>query len=631
MSNSSPKKKFNHRLLVSGFGCLLVVLHYFIFSQFLPNANGKLGHDHSYNFPLLLDGYYWFLNNGFLTAPWFTPSFCGGMPLLANPANFYFSLPQFFTFFINPLSSIKLTFILFAGLGFWGFYWLLHRIFHTHVWTALLGGTLFLFNGFYAHRFIIGHMEFHSFMLVPLLAYVLIKPIQTERFHWRWHLGRDGIIGALLISYMFHSGMTQIIIPAMMAVILIALIQGILEAPHSTLIWFWIKFVFASIFSLSLSAAKLVGAFSFLSSFPRDTYLLPGVDGVFKLLFLAGKILTFGGVYVAPEERLSNNQWALGRHEFEFGLTVVPFVIIGLGLLFSIPSLRAAVRQRIRLKPCVYLFFITFLLVIPLLLNFYSPAWNQVLKSIPIIQNLSNLLRWFIMYIPIVALLTAVAIEKSDWFKRQRRLVVLISIGIIIVLNITTERDYYHSETYDPNPILGAYAHAKNTRTPPTISHIGVYEDAWGKAIRPLFRNDALINGHSQLLCYEPMFGFLLEFFPFKTIRSGPTVSANGELLNLKNPACYLYSKENQCVPGDHFRVDQIQQAQKFINFRPFHYEISTAQKFANLLNLAALWSVILFGGGYCVFMIGPKIRKQRTDPQSKRPRAAIKRKRRGH
>jgi len=127
------------------------------------------------------------------------------------------------------------------------------------------------------------------------------------------------------------------------------------------------------------------------------------------------------------------------------------------------------------------------------------------------------------------------------------------------------------------------------------------------------------------------MFGFLLEFFPFKTIRSGPTVSANGELLNLKNPACYLYSKENQCVPGDHFRVDQIQQAQKFINFRPFHYEISTAQKFANLLNLAALWSVILFGGGYCVFMIGPKIRKQRTDPQSKRPRAAIKRKRRGH
>ncbi len=613
ISNSFLKNIFNHRLLIAGFGCLLVVLHYFIFSQFLPNANGKLGHDHSYNFPLLLDGYYWFLNNGFLTVPWFTPSFCGGMPLLANPATFYLSLPQLFSFFINPLSSIKLTFILFAGIGFWGFYWLLHRIFHTHVWTALLGGTLFLFNGFYAHRFIIGHMEFHSFMLVPLVAYLLIKPIQTERIHWRWHLGRDVIMGALLISYMFYSGMTQIIIPTMMVVILIGLIQGILESPHFNLKWFSIKFAFASIFSLSLSASKLVGALSFLSSFPRDTYLLPGVDGVFKLILLAGKILTFGGIYIAPEEGLSNNQWPMGRHEYEFGLTVVPFVIIGLGLLFSIPSLRAAVRQHIQLKSCLYLFFITFLLMIPLLLNFYSPAWNQVLKSIPIVQNLSNLLRWFIMYIPTIALLTAVAIEKSDWFKRQRRLVVLISIGIIIVLNVTTERDYYHSETYDPNPILGAYARTKIKRTPPTISHIIVYENAAGEIVRPLFRNDALINGHSQLLCYEPIFGFRLEFFPFKTIRPDPTLSANGEVLNLKNPACYLYPKENQCVPGDHFRVDQKQEAQKFINFRPFHYEISTAQKIANLLNLAALWSVILFGGGYCFFIIGPKIRKQLT------------------
>jgi len=456
-------------------------------------------------------------------------------------------------------------------------------------------------------------MEYHSFMLVPLVAYFLIKPIQTERIHWRWHLGRDVIMGALLISYMFYSGMTQIIIPAMMVVILIGLIQGILESPHFNLKWFSIKFAFASIFSLSLSASKLVGALSFLSSFPRDTYLLPGVDGVFKLLLLAGKILTFGGIYIAPEEGLSNIQWTIGRHEYEFGLTVVPFVIIGLGLLFSIPSLRAAVRQHIQLKSCLYLFLITFLLMIPLLLNFYSPAWNQVLKSIPIVQNLSNLLKWFIMYIPTIALLTAVAIEKSDWLKRQRRLVVLISIGIIIVLNITTERDYYHSETYDPNPILGAYALTKKKRTPPTISHIIVYENAAGKIVRPLSRNDALINGHSQLLCYEPMFGFLLEFFPFKTIQPDPTLSGNGEVLNLKNPACYLYPKENQCVPGDHFRVDQKQEAQKFINFHPFHYEISTAQKIANLLNLAALWSVILFGGGYCFFIIGPKIGKQLT------------------
>src|SRR3972149_9515337 len=92
-------------------GSLAIAIHYLIFMQFFPNEHGKLGHDYAYNLPLLLDGYYWYLHNGFWSVPWFTPSFCGGMPLIANPATFYFSVPQFLTFFINPLTAVRTTFL----------------------------------------------------------------------------------------------------------------------------------------------------------------------------------------------------------------------------------------------------------------------------------------------------------------------------------------------------------------------------------------------------------------------------------------------------------------------------------------------------------------------------------------
>ncbi|MBF0280621.1 MAG: hypothetical protein HQM13_22695 [SAR324 cluster bacterium] len=578
------------------------MLHYYTFKQFFPNAQGRLGHDHSYNFPLLLDGYYWFLKNGFFSIPWFTPSFCGGMPLFANPATFYLSFPQYMSFFVDPLSSIKLTFILFAGIGFWGTFCLLTHIFRTRVWTALLGATLFLFNGFYTYRLIIGHLEFHAFMLVPLFAYFLLKPKRTRTIPWSWLPARDMIINVLLLTYMFYSGMTQMIIPSMISVIAIAFILGISGNPHFDFKSFSFKFVLIGVFSLCLSASKLVGALSFLSHFPRTSYLLPGVEGVIKLFVLVSKILALGGVSVVSQEGLTNNQWLMSRHEYEFGITIVPFLIIGSGLLSAIWTIRSF--RGLRIKSCFYCFGLLLLLLIPFLLNFYSPAWNQVLKNIPIVQNLSSLLRWFIIYIPIVILLAALAMEKTPWLSRHGQFVALAGISMILFLNMTTEKGFYHNEEYEVKPILEAYAHAKISQKPPTINNIAASLNEKGKTKFSLGRNNAIVQGYSQIICYEPMFGYRLEFLPFKTIRIGPTLLENDGLLNIKNPACYLYPRENQCTPGDQFRVDQKKEAENFINFQPFQYEISTAQKVANWLNLGTLAIAILALAAYCIFKI---------------------------
>jgi len=58
---------------------------------------------------------------------------------------------------------------------------------------------------------------------------------------------------------------------------------------------------------------------------------------------------------------------------------------------------------------------------------------------------------------------------------------------------------------------------------------------------------------------------------------------------NIKNPACYVFPRENNCEPGEHFRVDQKAEMENFIAYRPFHFEISTTQKIANLVTKTGL------------------------------------------
>ncbi len=570
-------------------GWFMIGVHFFIFSQFFPNAQGKLGHDYQYNLPLLLDGYYWFLNNGLLSLPRFTPSFCGGMPLLANPATFYVSTAQFFTFFVDPLLSVRLSLALFAAMGFWGFYFLLIRIFKTSTWAALLGGTIFLFNGLYAYRFVVGHLEFHSFMLTPFIAFLLLREEPPTSRLWRWQVARNIVCCSMLISYAFMSGMTQLIVPSLIAALLVAVLAKVEFGAECDLRQVLLRLVLAGVGALGLSAAKLVAAISFLANFPRDSYQLPGVDSLGKLVMLIGQVLSIGGGYVNPETMIANSQWRLDRHEFEFGLTLVPFLLIGAGVLLNLRHWRQVFDKIFRpgQAPCLALG--VFLLSIPILLNYYSPSWNHFLKTIPFIKNLSNFFRWFIIYIPFVVILAALAVEKTSLLQRFSTSVAVFGMALVVAQNLLTDKEFYHYQPYDPATIVTAYRDTKLRGRPPVISKQVASQTESGQPALALGRNDALINGNSQLLCYEPMFGFRLEFLPFKTIHPGPTLSENGGLLNLKNPACYLYPIENQCTPGDHFRVGQRAEAERFISFQPFSYQKSWLQKVADWLNVLFL------------------------------------------
>lgn len=588
-------------------GWLLIAVHYCLFSQFFPNAQGKLGHDYAYNLPMLLDGFYWFQNNGFRALPWFTPSFCGGMPLLANPATFYLSAAQFFTFLVGPLAGVKLTLLLFAALGYWGFYYLLTTIYLVRPWPALLGGALFLFNGFFAYRFIVGHLEFHAFMLVPLTALLLLAAPPPGPLR-RWRQGRNVMAAALLIGYMFLAGMTQLMIPALMTMVLFALVKKLLDQDFP-LRPFFLGFALAGLISLGLSAAKLTAALSFLANFPRDSYSLPGVGGIGQLLVLIVKVLALGGGGIDGGNILSNSRWTMERHEFEYGVGLVPFLLLGIWGL-SVVWRRRDFRwcfpgrsgARLALAGTILL------LAVPLLLNYYTPGWNAFLKTLPIIRNLSNFLRWFAIYIPMLILAAVLVLDRAELFMVHTTWIVWAGLALLLLQNLVIDRGFYHAQPYDPARIEAAYLAARNQGGPGRISGLVISTDADGKPALTGDRNDALADGHSQLLCYEPMFGFRLEFLPFKNIHEGPVLDNDGRVFNFKNPACYLYPVENGCEPGGHFRLDQLGELEAFTSYHPYTYQRSVPQRIADWLSLLTLALTVVGAMAY----LGRELRARR-------------------
>lgn len=587
---------YNRRIVVIT-GFLLILIHYLIFSYFFPNNQGRLGHDYSFFFPALLDGFFWYNSNGIFTVPWFTPSFCGGVPLFPHPANPYYFIPQFLTFIMNPLASIKLTFFIFGALGFWGFYHFSRRILSSSIPTSFLVATLFLFNGFFSHNYIIGHLEFHSVMLIPWCAYFLLSPAPNLKT-CPWKALFNTMMVGVIISYLFYSGMGQLLFAVILSIILLCLMSVIYSPDTLGLKSLALKFFSAGLFAAGLSVSKLIATLSFLNHFPRSGYHIPGFPNISDLFMVLCQSLFLWPAHERVKRVIVNMQWLLERHEFEFGITIVPLFIICFGLIYHIyRTLRRDSGKRPDTRKVLLILICLFIYAIPIALNYSAPGWDQLIKSIPILKSSSQFVRWFMLYIPGLILLTAIIVESTPFLRKNRFSLSVVGILAIIIINIVPDRTFYHEQKYDPSEILQAYQRVSNHEWTPRITHISVCVNESGRIL--FYQNDTMAHGYSQLFCYDAIFGYRLEHFPKKNLRPGHILEEKDGYFNIKNPACYIFPAENDCMPGDHFTIQQRKEAIAFANYQPFNFKIPLTQKIANWVSILSLLFVVSFFAVY--------------------------------
>ena len=571
-----------------------------LFAGFFPSANGRIGHDYGYFFPQLLTGFYWFEQNGPLEVPWFTPALGGGVPYYPNPASSYYSLPQLLVLLEDPLAAVRSTLVLFAALGFSGAYLMLRRALGCGVWAALLGAVLFTFNGFYSTRMLVGHLAFHSIQLLPWIVWLTTRPLPADRVGGRLRRGLfDALAAGVLLAYMFHSAYFYGI-PVVVAAAACVALLGALRRPGELGGWSVVpRLAAGGGVALALSCSKLGASMAFLASFPRSGYPLPGFDGVPKALATVARSL----FWYAPrdvEGLVTNTLYPQARHEFELGVTPVAAVLIAVGAVAWLLRRRAqaGVRRSGPLSTALKLLALLAILAVPLAINVHSPEWNALLKRVPFVESSSNLLRNLVLYVPVAVALAALGVEALP--ARARPAVALAGALLGVAFVALDDRTPYANEIYDPGPIVAAWreVHDEGGYVPPIREVVAPF-DAEGNPHVPIDRNDALVRGQSQLICYEPIFGYQLEFFPQLGLHLGPIDLRTPEGLNFRNPSLFVFPDENGGQPGDRFRPDQLPALKAFASYQPFPFERSARQRLLDRLNLWALGAVGLLLASY--------------------------------
>ncbi len=578
---------------------LLLIVFAATFLRFFPNRTNHLGHDFSYFYPALLDGYFWFKNNGILEIPWFTPGACGGSLVYPNVVRGYYTVSQFLTFIGGPLAAVRITLVGFAGFGLWGSYLLLRRSFCLSRSVAIYGAGVFLFNGFFAHRMLIGHLGYCHFMLIPMVAYLILTPAAPNEARPRLSAFHTCILGGLLLAAAVQSEFVITMIPAVMALVVTGLIHSLIYGKVGR---FLLRLGMTGLIGILLSLSRLSAILYLLGNFPRDAFKLPGADGWLEAAGLILRALMISPVYDPDRvEAFTNVQYFLDRHEWEYSVSPIPFIVIVCGFMAIL------VRSGKKGWPCVpapsrivSFSLIGLLLLLPVALNSYYPGWNAFLKQFPIIGSSSSLIRWTIAYIPVIMLVSSLVLEKMNLSGRFKKGVVFVCLAAIVLLNAFTDREYYHRQDYDPAPIAKAYKRVANGLQAPIIDRVVVCRNNdTGAVSMPIYRNDAIAYGGSQMLCYEAIFGYWLEFFTLKGLHPGSVLSLRAGRYNLKNPACYIWPAENKCQPGDHFKQTEKAAVTAFANYKPFPFKMPPFQKIANWINGIGLLSALLFVGLY--------------------------------
>ena len=564
------------RRLAAGCGVAAVAVHYAFFASFLPNPGGTLGADYGYFLPHLLDGELWRQRNGWLAIPWFTPSFCGGLPKFPNPQSLTFSVPQLLTGLSDPLTAVRGTLLLFGAAGWWGFYLLQRRLFRFARPVAVLGATLFLFNTLFSGRMMVGHLTFHAFMLVPWLPLWLLEKA--------WSPAR--LLGAaLVLAYLASHAIAHVLFQALAITVLVALLQGAFAPRAPAWPGFFVRLAGAGAIAMAIAAAKLAAMAAHLEVLPRTLYPLPGVGSLADLFQLA-----FVSVFLTPYDALLqravvNSEWALLRQEFEFGVGPVPLYLLGAALVLEggqiLASVRALPAARVRCLAAAGL-----LLLLPLATNLYQPGWNAFLKSLPVVENSSSLFRWWQLYVPAAALLAALVLQRTRALAPYRPAAAGLGAVLAVGLVVSGDYRYYRAQPYDPTIVLEAFEDYREGRKA-EIHSVGVAQDPLSAG-----RNETLAYGVSQLACYETLFGFRMENFPLGTLRPGSVFQARSDGLNLKDPSCYVFPEANGCAPGDPFPASRRDDVEAFVGYRPFPFQLPARQRAANATSGLALVAV---------------------------------------
>ncbi len=591
------ENKFKNNLFFLFIFFLIFIFHQILFQNFFPNNEGYLGHDFEQFVPNLIFGKIWFENN-FISIPWFTPSFCCGIPFYADPQSTFYSIYQLIFILFDPIISIKLVFFLLSFFSYFGMF-LLIRKFGFSKYSGLLCASLFLFNGFFVYRSIIGHVAYLSYIFVPLYCFILIKSYEKKTY--------KSIIFYLLLSSIifanfFHSGSGPILLIILSSIFFIVLLYAHFQ--NSIKIFF--NFFISLLLGISISLSKITSSLFLLSNFPRE---YPPTEFISFLAYIKN---FFNSFFLEVDQKYFNESLismiSFGRHEMEYSLSIVPIISLFLIVLLDKKYLK------INFKNFNFLIILAIIFLVPVYFNLNFLNQYNFNSQIPIIKSTWVQFRWMAIYIIPIIFLTGLLIENIKINQQYKNYISIVFILILLSQNfIKDNTSYLKSASYNIQDSFDFNEKFEGGQIKPKINGPSVLLNKDGTIKKISTRNDAFYFSYSPLMCYQSLFGYNLEklnkknikFYSKRILSDGSIlyytdINKNKKEFTFFKPYCFLFPDENNCLPGDVFESDEFENMVNFLNYEKIDFKQNKIQIISNYISLFSF----IFSFAYIIYYL---------------------------
>ena len=617
----------NNKKIISKISFVLLAILIFFLHQliFLSYLNiGSFHFDWQSILSRLTVGKIWFLKNG-LSIPWFSPHICCGAPYYSNPQSEFYSPIQFIFLFLKPLTTIKITFTLYSLCAFVGTLLLLRKIFKLSYYSSLIGGTIFLFNNYFAFHFLSGHHSWGLFALVPMFFYV--SALSLDKIQKKYELLFYVFVSSLIFALMMHSGGTRIILEILISVFFITLIHLIYKKN--------LKIIYiistSVLIGLMISSSKIYAAYSFIENISRD------VEPIYFNSIISFFNFFIQSFFLFPDKNLTvdvaNVIGRLNVEELTFNVSIIPIIIF---IIFIVKISHTKKQIKFVTNKLYFLFWFILILsiIILIIINFQNTFLGSLISRIPFLTTDWITIRLLAPLILIFTISSAILFEKIS-FKRMK-LVTIVFTAIIISQNLFFDRNQLYkifSQNYF-GKVLNANITKDNIENY-KIDKVFSILDKDSKYIGPN-PHFFFLDNKSMQFCYFSIFGYDLEALKpivknlvFSDRKDEYVLENNAKLsetwkgrkvyffegdpllevgknLNFINPSCYLNPEDNNCEKDFFFKIEDKQKLENFLNYKPFDFKQLKVQILFNYLSLIFL----IVCAVYIILYLGLKIKK---------------------
>lgn len=568
----------------------IAILGFFFFRYPIGTAPW-VGHDYRFFIPALIDNYLFQKVNG-LAVHWYTPSFAGGLPVYPNPQDIQFSLPQLFTWLVNPWQAIRLSIAFYVVVGLTSTAYFLHRYLGLSAFASLLGGVFFSASGFYVEQMAVGVVTFQTFPLIALILLILFSRRLSAR--------AGGLLLALLSALLIYSGSFFIILIFIFS-ILLSLPIIYLIAPAS---FNWRHLLSTVLWGLGLSlltcGSKFFAIYSLMQFAPRladDQYTVNALTGlagmVYQLLgsmtiiplqaWLEGSTVWLAAPkFAAALARITGTNYGMWEMDISLSPALLLLLIGGLFTRLFDKRIKTAPFDKKRWIAVAGLVFLVWLVVeFSLAKGLLYPALHQL----PVLRSLRANVRFPSAFIfPLAMTGAAIFHQWTQRWKSQTGWLVgfLLLNGLALIsLNVYNQIPAVdlQKRLFNISEVEPVFAEIRKAGVTFPVTTVIPNANGWKVFER---------NATNLIDPYDPLFKGRSKQFA-QAVHAGPVSDIRNGCYNLINPTGYVYPAANGTQPYSLIEVTDQANFQNFINRRQVNWKLPFAQRLFNWITAITL------------------------------------------